>query len=44
VLTVAHTARKQRRHVLTFLTDCCRAALDDRAPPSLFTAAATTGT
>jgi transposase len=44
LMAVAHTARKQRRHVVTFLTDCCRAALDDRAPPSLFAAAATTAT
>jgi transposase len=36
VMTVAHTARKQRRHVLTFLTDCCRALLDYTPPPSLF--------
>ena len=35
-MTVAHTARKQRRHVLTFLTSCCQAWLDDSAPPSLF--------
>jgi len=36
LMTVAHTARKQRRHVLTFLTSCCQAWLDDSAPPSLF--------
>jgi len=38
LMTVAHTARKQRRHVLTFLTDCCQAWLHDSAPPSLFVA------
>jgi transposase len=38
LMTVAHTARKQRRHVLTFLTDCCQARLHDSAPPSLFAA------
>jgi transposase len=38
LMTVAHTARKQRRHVLTFLTSCCQALLDDSAPPSLFEA------
>ena len=42
LMTVAHTARKQRRHVLTFLTSCCQALLDDSAPPSLFEASATT--
>lgn len=36
LMTVAHTARKQRRHVLTFLTSCCQALLDDSPPPSLF--------
>jgi transposase len=43
LMTVAHTARKQRRHVLTFLTDCCQALLDDSAPPSLFAPSTTTG-
>lgn len=38
LMTVAHTARKQRRHVLTFLTDCCQASLDNFAPPALFPA------
>ena len=42
LMTVAHTARKQRRHVLTFLTDCCQAWLHDSAPPSLFTASTAT--
>jgi transposase len=38
LMTVAHTARKQRRHVLTFLKDCCQASFDDGSPPSLFAA------
>ena len=38
VMTVAHTARKQKRAVLGFLTDCCRAHADDTDAPSLFTA------
>jgi transposase len=40
LMTVAHTARKQQRNVLTFLTACCDAARDDMPPPSLFGAAA----
>jgi transposase len=40
LMTVAHTARKQRRHVLTFLTACCQAQLDDGPSPSLFEAPA----
>jgi hypothetical protein len=43
-MTVAHTARKQRRHVLTFLTSCCQAWLCESAPPSLFEAPTATGT
>lgn len=43
LMTVAHTARKQRRHVLTFLTDCCRGLLDGTTPPSLFEPSVTTG-
>ena len=42
-MTVAHTARKQRRHVLTFLTSCCQALLCNSAPPSLFDAPTATG-
>lgn len=38
LMTVAHTARKQQRNVLAFLTACCTAARTD-APPSLFGAA-----
>jgi len=36
LMTVAHTARKQRRHVLSFLTTCCQAMIDESTPPSLF--------
>jgi transposase len=43
VMTVAHTARKQRRSVLAFLTACCQAQLAGTAPPSLFSALATQG-
>jgi transposase len=39
VMTVAHTARKQCKNVLAFLTACCRAQLSDEARPSLFAAA-----
>jgi transposase len=38
LMTVAHTARKQRKNVLAFLTACCTAARDDSAPPSLLAA------
>jgi len=38
VMTVAHTARKQQRDVLSFLTDCCRAHAHGTDAPSLFTA------
>ena len=40
LMTVAHTARKQKRNVLAFLTECCQAVRDDRRAPSLFDAAA----
>ena len=40
LMTVAHTARKQERDVLGFLTDCCRARADGTAAPSLFAAQA----
>jgi transposase len=36
LMTVVHTARKQRRDVLAFLTDCCQAYCDGAPPPSLF--------
>ncbi len=39
LMTVAHTARKQRRDVLGFLTDSCQAQLDGTRAPSLFAAA-----
>lgn len=40
VMTVAHTARKQQKNVLGFLTACCRARADGGSPPSLFAVAA----
>lgn len=40
VMTVAHTARKQDKNVLAFLTACCTARLDGAASPSLFAPAA----
>jgi transposase len=36
LMTVAHTARKQNRNVLEFLTECCEAQLSARPAPSLF--------
>ncbi|MFC1612219.1 transposase, partial [Myxococcota bacterium] len=36
VMTVAHTARKQNRNVLAFLTACCEAQLTNKTAPSLF--------
>jgi transposase len=36
LMTVAHTARKQKKNVFEFLTACCRASLDGTAAPSLF--------
>lgn len=41
VMTVVHTARKQDRNVLAFLTRCCAAAFNHEPPPSLFEAAST---
>lgn len=38
LMTVTHTARKQNKNVLTFLTACCTAARDGKSPPSLFAA------
>jgi hypothetical protein len=35
-MTVAHTARKQNKSVLAFLTDCGRAGRDNTAAPLLF--------
>jgi hypothetical protein len=40
LMTVAHTARKQNRHVLSFLVACCQAQRDQTSSPSLFGAAA----
>jgi hypothetical protein len=37
-MTVAYSLRKQRRHVLDYLTDACRAALAGQAAPSLLPA------
>lgn len=36
LMTVAHTARKQNKNVLEFLTACCTSARTGVAPPSLF--------
>ena len=36
LMTVAHTARKQKKNVLAFLVDCCRARLSGSSSPSLF--------
>ena len=38
LMTVAHTARKQNKNVLEFLTACCTAARTGARPPSLFAA------
>jgi transposase len=38
LMTIAHTARKQGRSVLAFLTACCRAYCDKTDAPSLFCA------
>jgi transposase len=40
-MTVAHTARKQKKNVLAFLTACCTAARRGTAAPSLFAQAST---
>lgn len=40
LMTVAHTARKQNRNVLAFLTACCEAQRDHKNAPPLFGAAA----
>lgn len=36
LMTVAHTARKQKKGVLLFLTACCEAYVSKSEPPSLF--------
>jgi transposase len=40
VMTVAHTARKQKKNVLAFLTAVCTAHLEGGVPPSLLAPAA----
>jgi transposase len=40
VMTIAHTARKQNKNVLAFLTACCTARLEGTSSPSLFATAA----
>lgn len=40
LMTVGHTARKQNKDILAFLTACCEAHLAGEVPPSLFSAAA----
>jgi len=37
-MTVAHTARKQNKNVLAFLTECCVAQRDKTPTTSLFDA------
>jgi transposase len=37
IMTVTHTLRKQQRHVLSYLTAACQAALRDEPSPSLIT-------
>lgn len=39
IMTVTHTLRKQKRHVLSFLTQACQAALRGQAPPVLINTA-----
>jgi transposase len=39
VMTVAHTLRKQRRHVLAYLTQACQAALRGERAPALINVA-----
>ena len=38
LMSVAHTARKQSKNVLAFLTGCCEAQRNHARPPSLFDA------
>ncbi len=40
LMTIAHTARKQKKNVLAFLTRCCEAQRDRASAPSLFDAEA----
>lgn len=39
IMTVVHTARKQKKNVLEFLTDCCTAKFAGTKAPSLFASA-----
>ncbi len=41
LMTIAHTARKQKKNVLEFLTACCVARIDGGEAPSLFESAFT---
>ena len=41
IMTVAHSLRKQHRHVLDYLTAACRATLLDQPAPSLLPAMST---
>jgi len=41
IMTVAHSLRKQNRHVLEYLTEACTAALSNRPAPSLLPSMAT---
>jgi transposase len=43
IMTVAHTAEKQGKNVLSFVTACCEAHLRGAQPPSLFSLAETAG-
>lgn len=38
LMTVAHTARKQKKNVLALLVECCKAQREGTRPPSLFDA------
>jgi transposase len=35
IMSISHTLRKQKRHVLSFLTEACQAALSGNRPPSI---------
>jgi transposase len=43
LMTVGHTARKQKKNVLAFLTACCEARGDADSAPSLFVETAASG-
>ena len=40
IMTVTHTARKQKKNVFEFLTECCRAWTSGKKPPLLLPARA----